>query len=460
MTTNGSETPEQLDQPEDIQPQPPELQSERGDQSSGGIFGIPTKWLLIGGGGGGGVLAIVIVVVLLFVAGVIGGGNPQPGSILDLAPDDANSIVWTDLERILANDFLADELFVEDDWKWAEDDLAIDFADLSEALLVYHDSGEIIVMKGDFDIEDLRDELEDQDAEENSYRGYEIWEDSDGGATALFDGYVVVSSKTKPVENVLKNLYGGSGSLANADEDNEMKQILDKVGSGFLVTAAVGNACRVERCEGYGWALTEGDESAEEAKVEIALLFRSERTAEQQADDYDQVADFLEQEGFDIEDTEADGNFVLGVAIHDLEEEESRAQAEAPRPTVSQAEAPQPAVSLSRSDWIDDCVRVDISIPNFAEGDRIDFHPSDGNYRKHCECVHDYMNSLYSPWVIPSVSDTVSQSLSIAFDVNAYEGAWVDMSGTGRGGPSVPYSDYLDDLFEADDFCYVSRDPS
>jgi hypothetical protein len=361
MTTNG--TPEQ---PEEFQPQTPEPQTQ-GGQSSGGLFGIPTKWLLIGGGGGGGALLIVIVVVVLFLSGVIGGSNPQPKSVLDLVPDEAHLVIRVDMKRVLANELLFEDFFDDEDDLEFLDELGIDPDEITEMTVAHLDFGGIAVLKGNFDLDYIRDAMEDEDSEENAYRGYEVWEDVDGGAIALLDGYIIGSEVVRPVENVLKNLYNGSGSLEQADKDNEMKQILAKVGSGFVVTAATGDACRVERCDGFGWALTEVDDSAEEAKVEIAVLFRNERTAERAADDYDQVADFLEQEGFDIEDTEADGNFVVGVAFGDLAEEESRA----PK---------APAVSLSRDDWIEDCYD----------------NSSDLN-RSECGCVHDYIRNSISP---------------------------------------------------------------
>ena len=96
MTTNGNETPEQPEQPDELQPQPTEPQP-RGGQVSAGMFGMPTKWLIIGGAGGGGILLIVIIAVVLFV--LLGGGNPQPTSILDLVPDDATSVLRIDLQR-------------------------------------------------------------------------------------------------------------------------------------------------------------------------------------------------------------------------------------------------------------------------------------------------------------------------------------------------------------------------
>ena len=323
MTTNGNETPDQPEQPEELQPQPAEPQP-RGGQASAGIFGIPTKWLAIGGGGGGGILLIVIIAVVLFV--LLGGGNPQPTSILDVVPDDATSVVRIDLQRTLANDLLADDLDFDDMLDALEDELGINPDNLSEIAVADWNNGGVVVLKGNFDLDYIRDELDDADAADNPYRGYEVWETESGGAAALLEGYLVTSrSSVRSVESVLKNLYNGSGSLEQADDDHEMKLILDKLGSGYIVVAASGNSCQVERCEGYGWVATEVDEDDNEVTLEIALLFRNERSAESAAEDYDEVANFLERtESIEIEDTEAEGRFVVGIAIDSLEEEDTR----------------------------------------------------------------------------------------------------------------------------------------
>ena len=274
MATNG--TPEQPEQPEaqgeqpvqptaqDGQPEQPRAQSP---QPAGGLFGVPKMWLLIGGGAGGGVLVIAIVVVVLLVSGVIGGGNPQPSSVLDLVPDDAEFMTRIDVQRILGNDFLADEMEFDDALEEFED-LGMSPEDLLEMAIVIWDGGEVVILKGNFDLDYIRDELEDDDGEEDSYRGYEVWESPDNTAGVLLDGYIVFSDYgVDSLENVLRMLYNGSGSLGQADEDNEMNQILEKLGDAYVEVATVGDTCRVDRCEGFGWALTEVDESAEELRL-------------------------------------------------------------------------------------------------------------------------------------------------------------------------------------------------
>lgn len=306
MATNGTPEHPDNDQPAASRP------------SGRPVFNIPTKWLLIGGGGAGAALLAVIAVVTLFLTGVIGGGNPRPDSVLDLVPEDSTRVGRMNLQRIFAHDWFGD-LFASE--AAIANILDINSDDLSDMVIAEWRGGEVTVAKGNFDLDYIRDGLEDNDFEENTYRGYEVWENSSGNTFALLDEYLVTSDESVSVKNVLKNLYNGSGSLKRADSDNEMKQILDKLGSGYIVEGNIGATCRVERCEGYGHVMTkvDVDEATPEITMEIALLFRNERAAERAAADYDEVADFLEEEdAIDIEDTEAQGRFVVGVATVDF----------------------------------------------------------------------------------------------------------------------------------------------
>lgn len=370
MAANG--TPEQPDNDQPMASRP----------SGGPVFNIPTKWLLIGGGGAGAALLAVIAVVALFLTGVISGGNPQPTSVLDLVPDDANWVLRMNLKRIFGNDWYADLFEGAADFSDIAGDLGINNNDLSEMVIAAWSGGSVIVMKGNFDRNYIRGELEDNDSEENTYRGYEVWENPDGNTTALLEEYLIMSDSSTAVENVLKNLYNGSGSLERADSDNEMKQILDKLGSGYTVIGYTGAACRVERCEGYGVVVTEVDEAAAEGTMEIALLFRNERAAERAAADYDEVADFLEvADDIDIEDTEAQGKFVVGVTTRDIEEDDDRSNT-APPGFINTAPTAAPLpLQLSRAEWIAHCYQ---SSPTLGGGE--------------CGCVYDYLqDDGYNP---------------------------------------------------------------
>lgn len=104
MTTNGNDTPDQAQPPEPRTSPPPN-----------GLFGIPTKWLLIGGGGAGGVLVVVIVVVLLLLV-LRGGGSDLKADYIDTCSDqgrrgwnideDVCMCGWAILERDFESDTL------------------------------------------------------------------------------------------------------------------------------------------------------------------------------------------------------------------------------------------------------------------------------------------------------------------------------------------------------------------
>ena len=170
---------------------------------------VPTRWLIIGGGAGGGVLLLVIIVVV--VLSILGGGNPQPVSVLDMVPQDARNVMRAEVQKVLADDLLAEEFDITDFVD--PDDLGVNADYLSEMVVADWDSGGAIVLKGSFNLDDVRDALEDQDGEEETYRGYEAWEGLDGRrAAALLNGYIVLADSARPVENVLKDLYNESGS--------------------------------------------------------------------------------------------------------------------------------------------------------------------------------------------------------------------------------------------------------
>ena len=204
--------------------------------------------------------------------------------------------------------------------------------------MILETGAEVHLLKGTFQFDDLRDDLEEQGHEEDSYREYEVWYGQRNYALFEDDGYVIVSRNKDATEEVLKTLYRGSGSLADAENDNELKRILDKLGNAPVVLAVVGDSCTVKRCQGYGMAAISYDIGEEELSSELVVLFSSERAAEDAADDYDDVADFIEQTmDLDVADTTSDGEFVLGTGTESYAPPTPAPTATAPPPTEAPA---------------------------------------------------------------------------------------------------------------------------
>lgn len=288
----------------------------------GQLKGVPRVWLVSGAAGLGAIVVAVVAVMVLMAAGVIGGGNPQPASVMDLVPDNVEGLRILNVNKIMDDDYLSDAM--ELDQLVEVEILDIDPSDVSEMVMVV-DGGfpgyeKLTILKGGFDLEAIRDELDDQDGEEQAYRGYEIWEDLPGGKTAaLLKGYIIMSDSVRSVEAALKDLYNETGTLELASQDNGMRRLLGKLPDGYVTFAFTAGECDLRGCEGYGFSLAEYDDADEESKVEVALLFRNEGLAGDAADDYDGVAEFLENEVYiEIDDTESDGRFVVGEAYTDL----------------------------------------------------------------------------------------------------------------------------------------------
>ena len=431
-------------------PQQPGQHPPEDSGPSRGPFGLPARWLIIGGGAGGIVLLIAIVVVAMASSGVFSGGNPQPKSALDLVPDDAEAVRRSNVREILAVDFLADELFPNG--VFHAEHLGISDEDIDRLVTATWNSGAVDVIEGDFQLDDIRYELEDAGFEEDSYRGYEVWEFPQGGGMALLNGYIVAATSVGSVESVLKNLYNGSGSLARADDDNDMKRLFDELDDGFQVQAQLGSLCQVERCQGYVFALTEADESAERVTVRFALLFGNERAAERAADDYDEVADFLERaQGIDIEDTEADGDLVVGRAVEELGDDNSRSSNGGGRSD----QRVQASASSQRDRWIADCDSLDLSIDHerginhLAE---LEFIVVAGENQ--CECVYDYLELQYDPLQPPPLSAVHDISLEVGLTVPRYNAAVVSLrDASDVRSRDIPYYGHVDDLLDASRLC-------
>ena len=296
-------------------------------------------------------LALIMLVIIGAVTGC-GESLPSPNSALDLVPEDADAVFRLDLPAIAEDpDLLENAHEISGDWliyvDWEAEEatignLEVDLALVEEVFYLIDDT-DIILLRGDLQFEDLREDLEDANYEETPYRGYEAWASPQWNFALLEDdGYLIYSPSMSAVEGILKNLYRGDGSLA-ADEDAELKRILNKMGDAPAVMAMAGEHCPDNRCQGLGVAFTGTDSQGEKLTADFVVLYSSERAAEQAADDYDTIADFLLFIlGLDVDDTTSEGEFVVGEATYGITGASSGSQmAPSQRNPTAQAQFPQ-----------------------------------------------------------------------------------------------------------------------
>ena len=315
MATNGS--PEQPGN------------TPQGDQPAGGSFTISGKMLMIAGGGGA-VVLVVIIVVVLFVTGVFsggGGGASGGGDWLAYVPGDAAAVGVVDNWAFFGGDVPED--FV-DYWEDADDGASeeiYDFVDIDEDDLFIHANAldhnfdeTLEILRGDFDFDVIREELEDgRDCEDDDYRGFEMWEctGEQYPAVALFekDKYVVLAAQRQSdLEDLLTHKSREPAKLASAD-NSDAKRLLGQT-EGWMEFAFLGDSCPINRCQGFAIALGKSGDSAD-MPASYALLFNSERAAT--AAEGDIAIDDLLEEWFSLIDLDlgigevkAEGEFIVG----------------------------------------------------------------------------------------------------------------------------------------------------
>ena len=154
------QTPDPVQVPAEPRNAPPDTSvgSSSGGRDSGGSF-LHKKLLIIGGAGGGVVLLAIIAVVLVFTQ-FVGGGLPQPGSLLELVPEDAAWIVIANYSSLLEDEDFAEAMGISDP---SRTELAVGKEELASIDQVSQriTLPNVTLMKGEFVFEDIRDILAD-----------------------------------------------------------------------------------------------------------------------------------------------------------------------------------------------------------------------------------------------------------------------------------------------------------
>ncbi len=157
------------------------------------------------------------------------------------------------MENLLSRDApdgLADGL--EDSWEDRLDDIGVSIDDVDTLVQATGDDGSLVILAGEFDFEQIKDELDDADYDDDEDQGSEMWTKGQlwVSAVAILEGRgEVVLGSVEAVEGVLKSLNRGSGSLLR-DDDNDVRMALEKPGQGWYVVASEGcSGADVRGCE-------------------------------------------------------------------------------------------------------------------------------------------------------------------------------------------------------------------
>ena len=274
------------------------------------------------------ILAAILIPALASLAacGMIGGegGGGAPGNAVEFVLEDATSITLINIGDILAaesvparlgsligNNWDIDEFQDElrDDWDEDANAFETDPESVQQLMAIGTPDGGYVIVKGNFNFEDIKAALEDEDYDDGTYREREIWEDG-GASVALFEGsgiYVVGASSQ--IKKILRALDQGDGFM---ESTTELRQALDRAQSGALAVAAAANcsgtyAANANGCRAAAIAITGGNEDT--TIYANAAVFSSERRAETALDDIEEaIEDDIDNEIADLDINEIQRN--------------------------------------------------------------------------------------------------------------------------------------------------------
>ncbi len=200
--------------------------------------------------------------------GFIGGSTPDGPE--RMVPDGVQELLMVDVgETALSRTDLPSEL--ESNVSALEE-----FGDVIRQANLALPTGQVTITEGDFDFADIRDRLREQGFTSSTYREFSFLESADGAVAHAFleeDGFLV-SGEFAAVVDVLRDTSRNTGLLWN-DEEGELKQALDLVGDGLVVS--LGRNCQLETnvgCRAVAWSFTRGEERRTVIEGSATLLFR------------------------------------------------------------------------------------------------------------------------------------------------------------------------------------------
>lgn len=234
------------------------------------------------------VISVLLLVALLAASlglGCDGGGGLSPTAVAKMLPKKTDSFEYLNVQKLRADRDL-DELYDEwrDDYEYSDVEYETGVRHSEVTYWIEADCPEdyLYILGGKFDLEEIRDELEDNYYEEDEYRGVEVWDD--GYTSVAFPKGRVVTGYIEEVEDCIEAIQGGRSLY----DDSDVSQIVRRLSSGlaFDVEADPWEQHEGLVAEGVSYA----KKDSRHIKGQMVYLFEDEDAAE---DALDEIVDDL-----------------------------------------------------------------------------------------------------------------------------------------------------------------------
>lgn len=226
------------------------------------------------------IVSVLFIAVVIASLGCLGGG----GSAKDMAkmtPEGASQITHFDLQTI-RDDKDLDDMYesIEKNWPEKLDEYGLDIEDtnyMSAAggIMYIGTASGIMILGGKFDLEDVRDELDDAEFDKDDYKGVEFWLGEDNTAVAISGDKVICGDKGD-VRDCIKVMKGDQQSVYDGNDD--FREVIDKLPGGIMTLVTTSGLSEYKNAVANGFVVMKEDDDT--LKMKGVMKFDDEDDAE------------------------------------------------------------------------------------------------------------------------------------------------------------------------------------
>ena len=263
---------------------------------------------------------IAAIVCVLFIAVVVASlgclDDNSAKAMAKITPEGTSYLIHYDLQTIRDDKDLNDVYeSIEKNWPEKLDEYGLDVDDtnyMSAAggMSYIARAGGITILGGKFDLEDVRDELDDAEFDKDDYKGVELWTGEDE-AVAISGDKVLYGDKDN-IKDYIKVMKGDQQSVYDDDED--FREVIDRLPGGLLTIVVTSGLSEYKNAVANGYMCSKED--GDTLKMKGVTKFDDEDDAEDAKSDLKRD---LKEEWDDV-DVELKGKFLEYTGKKDIDE--------------------------------------------------------------------------------------------------------------------------------------------
>ena len=268
-------------------------------------------------------LLVLVPLILAMVGcgdgGGGGGGDKDAIALMKKLPQGTDSFMFVDVKTLRTDDDLKD---LYDNFDNQTGGMSADMFGVSaDDVDAFGVAGEMVfMMQGDFDLEDVRDGLQDMGYDKDAYEDVEIWETL-GSAMVLVDDSLIIAAEGDDAKDCIDVIKGKDKSLYEA---SGVKDDMGKLPGDSLMVAWGGGGESFFADETYtgleATAISMSKKNADTVQATAIMRFKDSASAKDAMDDV--KADMEEDTESEVRNVKVtqDGEYIKATAEMDLDE--------------------------------------------------------------------------------------------------------------------------------------------